>query len=194
MPGGAARSRGVAVKMFTKRQAQPKGLVLRRARQGPTTFLINSWDAGDVKAGPRKLYFYPFFFFHFLEPHLPHREAPRLGVQSELQLPAYPTATAMPEPCCVYGLHYSSWQHQILNPLSGARDRTHILMDTGQVCFYCATRGTPFCALSTEGASPRRAGYASLGRPGAWLHGLTGDTPGRWHSLEMQQRVGAVGT
>ena len=30
----------------------------------------------------------------------------------------------------------SSWQHWILNPLSRARDPTHVLMDTTQVC-YC---------------------------------------------------------
>ena len=30
-------------------------------------------------------------------------------------------------------LHPSSQQHRILNPLSEARDRTHILMDTSQV-------------------------------------------------------------
>ena len=32
------------------------------------------------------------------------------------------------------GLHHSSRQHQILNPLSKARDRTCILMDPSQVC------------------------------------------------------------
>ena len=34
---------------------------------------------------------------------------------------------------CVCHLHHSSWQHWILNPLSEARDRTHILMCTSQV-------------------------------------------------------------
>ena len=33
------------------------------------------------------------------------------------------------------GLHHSSQQRQILNPLSEARDRTHILMDISQICF-----------------------------------------------------------
>ena len=34
-----------------------------------------------------------------LEPHPWHMEVPGLGVRSELQLPAYTTATAMHEPC-----------------------------------------------------------------------------------------------
>ena len=39
-------------------------------------------------------------------------------------------------------LHRSSQQHQILDPLSDARDRTHILMDSSWVCFCCTTTGT----------------------------------------------------
>ena len=34
----------------------------------------------------------------FLGPHLQHMEVPRLGVKSELQLPAYASATAMLDP------------------------------------------------------------------------------------------------
>ena len=60
-------------------------------------------------------------------------EIPRLGVESELQLLAYATATAMQDPSWVCKLYHSSWQHQVLNPLSGAKDRTRILMDTSQV-------------------------------------------------------------
>ena len=37
-------------------------------------------------------------FFVFLGPHLQHMEVPRLGVKSELRLPAYATATAMWDP------------------------------------------------------------------------------------------------
>ena len=43
-------------------------------------------------------------------------EFPRLGVQSELQLLAYATATATQDPSCVCDLHLSSRQCQILNP------------------------------------------------------------------------------
>ena len=44
-------------------------------------------------------------------------EVSRLGVESELQLSAYTTATAMPDPSRVWDLHHSLWQCQILNPL-----------------------------------------------------------------------------
>ena len=74
------------------------------------------------------------FFFFFLELHLQHMEVPRLGVRSELQLPAYTTATAMQDPICICDLHCSSLQHRILNPLSEARDRPCIFMDSSQVC------------------------------------------------------------
>ena len=63
-------------------------------------------------------------------------EVPRLGVELELQLLAYITARAMQDLSFICNLHHSSWQHQILNTLSEARDQTHILMDPSQVC-YC---------------------------------------------------------
>ena len=70
-------------------------------------------------------------------------EVLRLGVESELQLLAYATAIAMWNLSCVCDLHHSSWQCWILNPLSKARDRTHNLMVTSQICFHCAATGTP---------------------------------------------------
>ena len=39
-----------------------------------------------------------FLSFCFLGPHPRHMELPRLGVKSELQLPAYGTATATQDP------------------------------------------------------------------------------------------------
>ena len=51
-------------------------------------------------------------------------EVPKLGVKLELQVPAYATATAMQDQSQVCNLYHSSWQHQILQPLSKARDRT----------------------------------------------------------------------
>ena len=55
------------------------------------------------------------YLFCFLGPHPRHMEVPRLGVQSELQLPAYTTAIAMQDLSCVCNLHHSSWLSS-LNP------------------------------------------------------------------------------
>ena len=60
-------------------------------------------------------------------------EVPRLGVELELQLPAYSIETATQDLSCIC---YSLWQRWVLNPLSEARDRTHILTDTSWVP-YC---------------------------------------------------------
>ena len=62
-----------------------------------------------------------------------HMEASRLGAESELQLPAYTTATAMLNLSCICDLHHSSWLCGILNPLSEARDGTCVLMETSGV-------------------------------------------------------------
>ena len=60
-------------------------------------------------------------------------EVPRLGEESELQLPAYTTATATQAPNRICDLHHRSQQHQIPDPLSEVRDRTHNLMVTSQI-------------------------------------------------------------
>ena len=49
----------------------------------------------------------------------------------------------MPDLSRVFDLHHSSWQCWILNPLSKARDQTRKLMVPSQICFRCATTGTP---------------------------------------------------
>ena len=84
-----------------------------------------------------------FIYFCFLGPYPWHVEVPRLGVKSELQLLAYSTATAMPDPSLICNLHHSSWQHWIFNPLSKARDWACVLMNTNWICFCCTTTGTP---------------------------------------------------
>ena len=68
-------------------------------------------------------------------------EVRKLGIESELQLLAYTTATATRDLSC--DLHYSSQQHRILDPLSKARDQSRVLMDTSQICFHCAMTETP---------------------------------------------------
>ena len=60
----------------------------------------------------------PLLLLFFLGLPLGHMKAPSLGVELELQLPAYTTATAIPDPSCVCDLHHS-W---ILNPPSRAKD------------------------------------------------------------------------
>ena len=82
-------------------------------------------------------------FFFFLGPYLWRMEVLRLWVQSELQLPAYTTATATQDPSHICNSHCSLWQRRILNPPSEARDQTHILMDISWVLNPLATTGTP---------------------------------------------------
>ena len=69
-------------------------------------------------------------------------EVSRLGIELELQLPAYKTATEMPELSSIRNLHHSSCQCQILNPLNEARDQTRVLMDPSWVPYCKATMGT----------------------------------------------------
>ena len=92
-------------------------------------------------------YFFPdifiYFFLLFLGPHPWHMEVPRLGVQSELQLPAYTTATATRGPSCIFDLHHSFRQHQIRNPRSEARDRTASSWILVGLVNHWAMKGTP---------------------------------------------------
>ena len=57
-------------------------------------------------------------------------EVPGLGVESELKLQAYTTGMVLPDPSHICDLCCSLQQHQILNPLSKAREQTLILLDT----------------------------------------------------------------
>ena len=70
-------------------------------------------------------------------------EVPWSGVEQELQLPAYATATTTWDSSYVCNLHHRSWQCHILNPLHKARDRTCILMNTSWARFHWATTKTP---------------------------------------------------
>ena len=58
-------------------------------------------------------------------------------VEWELRLPAYTTAQQQRvQAMSATYIHHSSMQHQILNPLSKARDQTLVLMDPSRVP-YC---------------------------------------------------------
>ena len=83
----------------------------------------------------------------FLGPHPQHMKVPILGVKLDLQLLACARATATQDPSHICDLYHSSRQHQIPSPLSEARDKTHILMNTSQICFLCATVGTPYICI-----------------------------------------------
>ena len=72
-------------------------------------------------------------FIFLFRPHLQHMEVLRPGLKLELELSAYTTDTAMPDPSHIHDLFHSLWQHQILSPLSKARDQDCIFMDTNQV-------------------------------------------------------------
>ena len=89
------------------------------------------------------LFFLLLLFCFVLFAFYGHTEFPRLGVRSELQLPVYTTATAMPGLSRACDLHHSSRQHWILNPLSEAKDGSSILMDTSWVYYHWATTGIP---------------------------------------------------
>ena len=77
---------------------------------------------------------FSFFFFLGLHPH--HMEATRLGVELELQLLTCTTATATWDLSLICNLHHTSQQHQIPNPLSEARNQTHIFTDASQIHFH----------------------------------------------------------
>ena len=74
------------------------------------------------------LHGYIYFFLFIAAPEAYGSSQAR--VESELQLLAYATATAIPDSSSIIDLHCSSSQRWILNPLSWARDGTCILMDT----------------------------------------------------------------
>ena len=71
-------------------------------------------------------------------------EVPMLGVELELHLPTYTTATAMQDLSHICDLHHSSEQCQILNPQSEARSCN--LVVTSRISFCCATTGTLLAA------------------------------------------------
>ena len=88
-------------------------------------------------------------------------EAPRLGVKSEPQQPTYATATAMPDPSRVCDLCCSSQPCQTFNPLSEARDGTHVLLDTSLVLNPLSHHGNspgqalePSCLLAKWSGGP----------------------------------------
>ena len=89
-------------------------------------------------------------------------EVPRLGVQAELRLLAHAIATATRDQSHICDLYHSSQKHWVLNPLIGAREQTHILIDTSWVRYCEATTGTPLLEFLSSQISPKTALYFQL--------------------------------
>ena len=91
------------------------------------------WPAMRLRPNVCFKYNYTYIYLFILWAYLQHREVPRLGFESELPGASlhHSHSNARSEPCLY--LHHSSWQHQILNPLSTARDKTCIFMGTSWV-------------------------------------------------------------
>ena len=81
-------------------------------------------------------------------------EVPRLGVELALSLPAYTTATAMPDPSLICDLPCSSQQCRILNPPSEARDRTCNLIDISWVLSLLSHSGNSEAPIPWVLAAP----------------------------------------
>ena len=106
---------------------------------------------GSWSSGPGLLSCKEYLYFHvppiainlfILGPHLQHVEVRRLGVKSELQLPAYATATATQDRRSVCDLCHSSQQRQFPDPLrSGIEPMSSRILVRFVTCW--ATRGTP---------------------------------------------------
>ena len=94
------------------------------------------------------LFFISFFLLIFLGPQPRHMEVPVLGVESGCRWSAYIhhnhiNTTSKPHLSPTHG----SGKHQILNPLSKARDQTSVLMDTSRPCYHWAATVTLFFFL-----------------------------------------------
>ena len=87
-------------------------------------------------------------------------EVPRIGVGAEL--PVYTTATATWDLSRMCNLYHSLWQRWILNPLSGARARTRILMDTSQVLNPLSHNGNSECHFYVPDGDTKAQGENSL--------------------------------
>ena len=101
-----------------------------------SSWICNSWLAvfSFFLSFFLSFFFFFFVFLSFSELHLRHMEVPRLGVESELWLPAYARTTAPQDPSRICDLYHSSRKCWILDPLSKARNCTRVLMDASPVC------------------------------------------------------------
>ena len=128
-----AKPKGSSTTKYTHSPNHSKKINIPSSEMRPPLIFWNQFR-GQVgicqRLHPLKGFKYMQLYFSFLlRLHLRHMEGSRLGVELELQLLAYTTATAMPDLSCICELHHRSWHQGILNPLSEVRNRTRILMD-----------------------------------------------------------------
>ena len=106
------------------------------------TVIIKYWLYPQCRLHPCSLFYLFISSFVFLGQHPRHMGIPRLGVELELLLLAYTTATATCDLSRIFDLHHNSWQRWILNLLSEVRNTN------------LHPRGYQWSLLTTE---PRRA-------------------------------------
>ena len=106
---------------------------------GPRSKFLRGMRPLSPRTGGTVLLGLFFFFFLFLGLHSQHYG----GSQARGQIGA-----------AAASLNHSSWQRQILNPLSEAKDRTHILMDICQVRNQLSHNGNSILGLLRFLVSP----------------------------------------
>ena len=106
----------------------------------PILFFLPSYPLHSycfVRSQFKCIFFRPTFFFIFIFCLFRATPMAYAGTQARGSIEAVATglhhSLVMPDPSHIGNLRHSSWQLGILNPLSKARDRTCILMDTSQI-------------------------------------------------------------
>ena len=145
-----ARSRGDDDKTYLPATSQSQFHSLPPSSTTQSMFQSHSsrsWQSEQLNAiyapppSPKYLFFllvvgFLFFLNAFLNASPAAYGSSQATGRSKLPLPAYTTATATSNLSCVCNLYHSSWQCQIPDPLSEARDQTCILMDPTQVHYH----------------------------------------------------------
>ena len=111
--------------------------------------------------------------------------------QARDRIGATATATAMPDMSHICDLHHSSRQRQIFKPLSKARDRTCVFMDTSWVHYPWATTGTPRKILHVGTCFPALRVTMSL-HSGSWGSHVTPRAAGRCDFQMLVQRMNSL--
>ena len=117
------------------------------ASNGWTQYYLKCTSVKYFKNESSFILFYFSLFLSFLGSHPWHMEVLRLGLSSELQLPAFTTTTAMWDLSCVCDPYHRSQQRQILNPLSEARDQTHNLVVPSRIHWPLSHDGNSWKAV-----------------------------------------------